>query len=105
MKVRRTFEIGADAFVVGDVVSFEMKSGRRVKAMAAKKTDKGMLFIMMDSFVTAGPSDTVRLEPAERILNRFPSKLRERMIAFKDGSFLRFYDGVRTMFLLPVEIG
>lgn len=104
MKVRRTIQIDADAFSVGDVFSFEMKGGRRAKATAAKKASRGMLFIMMDSFIMIDSSGAARFESAEKILNRFPSKLRERMIAFKDGSFLRFYDGFRPMFLLPVEI-
>ena len=48
MIVKRTIKTETDNFEIGDVISFKLADGEKVKAMAVRKTDEGMLFITVD---------------------------------------------------------
>lgn len=101
MKLFRTNEIDTDTFQVGDVISFNLTDGEEVEAMAVKQEQDGMLFCLVDCLAdeyamneentNRGGYDASDLRAVlnEKILERFPEELREKMVAFENGDLLR----------------
>lgn len=107
MKVKRTMTIDVKRFEVGDVIKFNLTDGEKVEAMAVKEIPDGMLFVTVDCLAEKYPmfkdidpdmgedyftymnSDLRRVLNGE-ILNRFPEKIRNRMVAVNaEGDALR----------------
>ena len=101
MEVKRTIKTDVESFEMGDVISFTLKDGEKVRAKAVKKTDEGMLFITVDClkdeyqmFKNTGwmgsmdinyfNSDLRRTLNGE-ILDRFPDEIRSRMVGMRIG--------------------
>lgn len=101
MKLNRTIEIDATEYKVGDVISFTLKDGEEVEAMAVKQESDGMIFCMVDCLDDEEPmnrsntnrggygSSVLRKKLNTQIIYRFPDDLREKMVAFPDGDLLR----------------
>lgn len=102
MKLFRTIETVADGnYCVGDKIAFTLNDGEKVEALAVKQEDDGMIFYFVDALVDEyhmNSTDTniggyqkceLRKSLNGEILDRFPAKIREKMIAFENGDFLR----------------
>jgi len=101
MKVKRTIKTEVNSFMVGDIIKFKLDDGEKVQAMAVEQTDKGMLFVTVDCLKKEYPMNTTDTneggyEKSElrdklngEILDRFPSEIKDRMVAFDNGDFLR----------------
>ena len=99
MKVKRTIKTDVESFEMGDVISFKLKDGEKVQAKAVKKTDEGMLFITVDCLKDeyqmfknirgVGSMDInyfnsdLRHALNSEILDRFPDKIRSRMVGMR----------------------
>ena len=88
-------------FKVGDVMSFTLKNGEEVEAMAMKQEDDGMIFCFVDCLATEYPmnkeggteggyeaSDLRRTLNTE-ILSIFPDDLIPKLIPFGNGDLLK----------------
>lgn len=102
MKLLRAIEIAADNnYKVGDVIAFTLTDGEEVEAMAVKQEQDGMIFCLVDCLNLAyymnledsnrgGYAATaMRAKLNGEILTRFPPDIREKMIAFASGDYLR----------------
>ena len=102
MKLFRTIEAVADGnYNVGDVISFTLNDGEKVEALAVKQEDDGMIFYFVDALADeyrmnrtdsnrgGYKSCELRKNLNGEILDRFPAEIREKMIAFENGDFLR----------------
>ena len=106
MIVKRTVKIDVDKFKVGDIIKFKLTDGEKVQAMAVKETEEGMLFVFVDCLTERYPMfnniddiDEVGISYANsdlrkvlngEILERFPKKIKDRMVAVNDeGDILR----------------
>ena len=99
MEVKRKIKTDVESFEMGDVISFTLKDGEKVQAKAVKKTDEGMLFITVDCLKdeyqmfknTDGMksmeinyfSSDLRHALNGEILDRFPEKIRSRMVGMR----------------------
>lgn len=101
MKLYRTTEVTTDGdYRIGDRISFTLNDGEQVEALAVKQDDDGMLFCFVDSleqqYRVNLVNDDIEYKSCElrknlngEILDRFPAEVREKMVAFDNGDFLR----------------
>ena len=106
MIVKRTVKIDVDKFKVGDIIKFKLTDGEKVQAMAVKETEEGMLFVFVDCLAKGYPMfnniddmDEVDISYANsdlrkvlngEILERFPKKIKDHMVAVNaEGDMLR----------------
>lgn len=102
MKLFRTIEAVADGnYTVGDIISFSLKIGEKVEALAVKQEADGMIFVLVDCLLKEYPmnkdnsneggyeTSLLRKKLNGKILEMFPSEIREKMIAFPNGDLLR----------------
>ena len=101
MKVTRKIKVETDKFKVGDIISFTLTDGEKIRARAIKKEDSGMLFCCVDCLATeyqmnANSSNEggykesdLRKAMNSEILNRFPENIRNLMQPMEYGDLLR----------------
>ena len=102
MKLFRTIEAVADGhYCVGDVITFTLKNGEEVEALAVKQEQDGMIFCFVDclrkeysmnrtSSNRGGyKSCALRKTLNTEIYNLFPDEIREKMVAFQTGDMVR----------------
>lgn len=102
MKLFRKIETAAEnGCKVGDVISFNLNDGEEVEALAVKQDDDGMIFYFVDALkkeycmnrtgTNRGEYESCELRKNlnGEILDRFPAEIREKMVAFANGDFLR----------------
>ena len=101
MIVKRTIKTETDNFEIGDVISFKLTDGEKVKAMAVRKTDEGMLFITVDClneeqpmFKNPGAMGSMQINYFNsdlrhwlnnEVIARFPEEIKSRMIPMRIG--------------------
>ena len=102
MEVKRTIKADVESFEMGDVISFKLKDGEKVRAKAVKKTDEGMLFITVNCLKDEYPmfkctggmvsveinyfNSDLRCALKGEILDRFPDEIRSRMVGMRIGN-------------------
>lgn len=101
MEVMRKIKLKAEKFKLGDIISFELSDGEKVRARAVKREKNGMLFCTVDCLgqeEQMNCSDTnkggyeasdLRKKLNSEILDRFPSEIRDRMKPMENGDLLR----------------
>lgn len=101
MKVERLNKIETATFELGDVIKFKLNDGEKVEAMAVKQEDDGMVFLLVDCLeqeYSMNATDTteggyeasdLREKLNGEILDRFPQKIKARMVPFDNGDPLR----------------
>lgn len=102
MKLFRTMETAADnGYMVGDVIAFSLTDGEEVEALAVKQEQDGMIFCLVDCLNQEYPMNKedsnrggyeatdLRMKLKGEILDRFPAGIREKMVAFANGDYLR----------------
>ena len=102
MKLFRTIETTAEnGYKVGDVIGFTLNDGEEVEALAVKQEDDGMIFYFVDALKKeyrmnrtnsnrgGYKSCELRGKLNGEILDRFPAEIREKMVAFENGDYLR----------------
>lgn len=102
MKLFRTMESAADnGYMVGDVIAFTLTDGEEVEALAVKQEQDGMIFCLVDCLNQEYPMNEedsnrggyeatdLRAKLKGEILDRFPADIREKMVAFANGDYLR----------------
>ena len=102
MKLFRTMETAADnGYMVGDVIAFTLTDGEEVEALAVKQEQDGMIFCLVDclnqeysmneenSNRGGYEATDLRVKLNGEILDRFPADIREKMVAFANGDYLR----------------
>lgn len=102
MKLFRTMETAADnGYMVGDVIAFSLTDGEGVEALAVKQEQDGMIFCLVDCLNQEYPMNEedsnrggykatdLRVKLNGEILDRFPADIREKMVAFANGDYLR----------------
>lgn len=103
MKLFRTIETAAEnGYKVGDVISFTLNDDEEeVEALAVKQDDDGMIFYFVDALKKeyrmnrtnsnrgGYKSCELRKKLNGEILDRFPAEIREKMVAFENGDYLR----------------
>lgn len=102
MKLFRTMEVAAgNGYRVGDVITFTLTDGEDVEALAVKQEQDGMIFCLVDCLADEEPMNEedsnrggyaatdLRGKLNGEILDRFPTEIREKMIAFASGDHLR----------------
>lgn len=101
MLITRAVEYNTDVFEIGDIIRFNLTDGEYVEAMAMKKEDDGMIFLLVDCLAHEEPMNEecsnlggydgcdLRVKLNDGILSRFPVEIREQMVAFPNGDFLR----------------
>ena len=101
MKVTRKIKVETNKFKVGDIISFTLNDGEKVRARAVKKEDGGMLFCCIDCLAAKYPmnvndsneggykeSDLRKVLRAE-IIRKFPVNITDRMQPMEYGDLLR----------------
>ena len=101
MLITRAVEYNTDVFEVGDIIRFNLTDGEYVEAMAMKKETDGMIFLLVDCLAHEESMNEecsnrsgydgcdLRVKLNDGILSRFPVEIREQMVAFPNGDFLR----------------
>lgn len=105
MKVKRKVTLDTYDFEIGDVISFKLTTGEKVRARAVKKTRDGMLFITVDCLKKEYPmfnniegmekdeisynNSDLRKALNNEILSSFPTEIRDRMIEVYETDLLR----------------
>ena len=101
MEVVRKIKLKAEKFKPGDIISFELSDGEKVRARAVKREKNGMLFCTVDCLKQKeqmNSSDTnkggyeasdLRKKLNSEILDRFPAEIRDRMKPMENGDLLR----------------
>ena len=101
MEVMRKIKLKAEKFKPGDIISFELSDGEKVRARAVKREKNGMLFCTIDCLEQKeqiNSSDTnkggyeasdLRKKLNSEILDRFPAEIRDRMKPMEKGDLLR----------------
>lgn len=102
MKLFRAIETISDGnYNVGDVIAFALNDGEEVEALAVKQERNGMIFCLVDCLIKEESmgyvysnwdgyeSCALREALNTKILSRFPSEIREKMVAFETGDLLR----------------
>ena len=85
---------------VGDEISFVLKNGTAIRALAVKKETDGMLFCSLNclperiSVSESGECDSyeesdVRKYLCEDVYPAFPENIKESLVSFENGDFLR----------------
>ena len=99
MKVTRSTMIETEQFELGDVISFTLTTGEKVKAKAVLETPNGMLFITVDClrneqkmFENLGGAEKVDYEHSDlrkklngEIFESFPEEIKGRMVGMRVG--------------------
>ena len=98
---RRITEKNVEAFRIGDVIKFTLTTGEKVEAMAMREEKDGTLFVtvdcleeerpMNDSNTTEGGYEKSALRKVlnSEIYDTFPEDIKEKMVTFANGDFLR----------------
>lgn len=101
MEVVRKIKLKAEKFKPGDIISFELTDGEKVRARAVKREKNGMLFCMVDCLKQEeqmNSRDTneggyeasdLRKKLNSDILDRFPAEIRDRVKPMENGDMLR----------------
>lgn len=102
MKLFRTVEAVANGnYIVGDTITFTLTDGEEVEALAVKREQDGMVFVLVDCLrkeyqmnqrnTNKGGYEKcgLRKKLNGEILDRFPAEIREKMVAFPNGDLLR----------------
>jgi len=102
MKLFRTVEINdVSDYMVGDVIAFALTDGEEMDALAVKQEQDGMIFCLVDCLNQEYPMNEedsnrggyeatdLRMKLKGEILDRFPADIREKMVAFANGDYLR----------------
>ena len=101
MKVKRKIEVETDKLKVGDIISFELTDGEKIRARAVKREDDGMLFCAIDCLRDEYPmnrnssneggyaASDLRMKLNTEILCKIPRKIREHMQPMEYGDLLR----------------
>lgn len=99
MEVIRNMTIDTELFRLGDIISFTLSTGEKVKAKAIQETPNGMLFITVDClkdeqkmFENPGRAEKVDYEHSDlrkklngEILDTFPEEIKRRMVGMRVG--------------------
>lgn len=103
MEVRRKITVDTEMFEVGDVISFKLSNGEKVKAMAVRETSEGMLFTTVDCVGGEQPmfkdineaqnndvvicyfNSDLRQYLKNELLPMFPEEIRSRMVGMTVG--------------------
>lgn len=99
MEVIRNMTIDTELFVLGDIISFTLTTGEKVKAKAIRETPNGMLFITVDClkdeqkmFENPGRAEKVDYEHSDlrkklngEIFESFPEEIKRRMVGMQVG--------------------
>lgn len=101
MEVIRNMTIDTELFELGDIISFTLSTGEKVKAKAIRETPNGMLFITVDClkdeqsmFKTPGRmggmeisyfNSDLRHTLNGEILDTFPEEIKRRMVGMRVG--------------------
>lgn len=99
MEVIRNMTIDTELFVLGDIISFTLTTGEKVKAKAIRETPNGMLFITVDClkdeqkmFENPGRAEKVDYEHSDlrkklngEIFESFPEEIKGRMVGMQVG--------------------
>lgn len=98
---RRITEENVEAFRIGDVINFTLTTGEEVEAMAMREEKDGMLFVTVDCLeeersmneenTTEGGYEQSELRKIlnSEIYETFPEDIKEKMVPFANGDFLR----------------
>jgi len=98
---RRVTEENVEAFRIGDVINFTLTTGEKVEAMAMREEKDGMLFVTVDCLeeersmngenTTKGGYEKSELRKVlnSEIYDTFPEDIKEKMVPFANGDFLR----------------
>ena len=102
MKLFKTVEANIHSRIsVGDIIAFTLNDGEEVEALAVKQEQDGMIFCLVDCLRDECPMDETTLNERgykgsylrhvldTEIRDRFPAEIRERMVLFPCGDFLR----------------
>lgn len=101
MLITRAVEYNTDVFEIGDIIRFNLTNGEYVEAMAMKKDADGTIFLLIDCLAHEEPMNNecskrggyegsdLRSKLNGMILDSFPAEIREQMVAFPNGDFLR----------------
>ncbi|MCD8396124.1 MAG: hypothetical protein LUD12_02865 [Lachnospiraceae bacterium] len=104
MKVKRNVEFKTNSFLVGDIISFKLKTGEKVKAMAVDQDAEGTTFLFVNCLneeyrmnpinTTEGGYEASELRKTlnTAILASFPKKIMYRMIPVFNGDLLTIPD-------------
>lgn len=106
MKVKRKMTVDTEMFELGDVISFKLTTGEKVRARAVKETPEGMLFVTVDCLkeeqpMFKNPDDMGSVEICylnsdlrhtlnNEILVTFPEEIRSRMVDMRIGNGTEF---------------
>ena len=99
MEVIRNMTIDTELFELGDIISFTLSTGEKVKAKAIRETSNGMLFITVDClkdeqkmFENPGRAEKVDYEHSDlrkklngEIFGSFPEEIKGRMVGMRVG--------------------
>lgn len=99
MEVKRKITVDTDMFELGDIISFTLTTGEKVKAKAIHETPNGMLFITVDClkdeqkmFENPGGAEKVDYEHSDlrkklngEIFESFPEEIKGRMVGMRVG--------------------
>lgn len=101
MEVIRNMTIDTELFELGDIISFTLSTGEKVKAKAIRETPNGMLFITVDCledeqsmFKTPGRMGSMEINYFNsdlrhtlngEILDTFPEEIKRRMVGMRVG--------------------
>ena len=99
MEVMRNMTIDTELFELGDIISFTLTTGEKVKAKAIRETPNGMLFITVDClkdeqkmFENPGRAEKVDCEHSDlrkklngEIFESFPEEIKGRMVGMRVG--------------------
>ena len=114
MEVKRTIKTEVESFELDDVISFKLKDGEKVKAMAVRQEANGMLFVFVDCLKDEYPmfkdpdamgsveinyfNSDLRHALNGEILDRFPEEIRSRMVGMRIG-----YTDTFDLLRIPTE--
>ena len=95
----RMTEVEDGSYELNDLISFKMTDGEDIEAMAVKEEPDGMVFITVDCLKKEFPltnggvydyeNSVVRFAFNGEIFQRIPEEIRERLVPFDNGDFLR----------------
>ena len=99
MEVMRNMTIDTELFELGDIISFTLTTGEKVKVKAIRETPNGMLFITVDClkdeqkmFENPGRAEKVDYEHSDlrkklngEIFESFPEEIKGRMVGMRVG--------------------
>ena len=114
MEVMRNMTIDTELFELGDIISFTLTTGEKVKAKAIRETPNGMLFITVDCLKDEQPmfktpdrmgsmeinyfNSDLRHTLNGEILDSFPEEIKSRTVGMRIGN-TNFFDMLR----IPTE--